>query len=130
MGLGQSFHVISTGAKARWAGPGQTIHLAGQSVEGGARTGPARPLSFPGGEMDMVPLRFRNCDSYMMVVISCYFIALGDSEWRYLYIYSYIYKFYISYISISVSYYSGVEIRGVAYETREQPNASKKSNLH
>jgi hypothetical protein len=130
MGLGQSFHVISTGAKARWAGPGQTIHLAGQSVEGGARIGPARPLSFPGGEMDMVPLRFRNCDSYMMVVISCYFIALGDSEWRYLYIYSYIYKFYISYISISVSYYSGVEIRGVAYETREQPNASKKSNLH
>ena len=47
-----------------------------------------------------------------------------------IYIYSYIYKFYISYISISVSYYSGVEIRGVAYETREQPNASKKSNLH
>ena len=82
------------------AGPGQTIHLAGQSVEGGARIGPARPLSFPGGEMDMVPFRFRNCDSYMsMVVISCYFIALGDSEWRYLYLYIlYIICFYISII--------------------------------
>lgn len=100
MVVGQSFHVISTGAKARWAGPGQTIHLAGQSVEGGARIGPARPLSFPGGEMDMVPFRFRNCDSYMsMVVISCYFIALGDSEWRYLYLYIlYIIYFYISII--------------------------------
>lgn len=100
MVVGQSFHVISTGAKARWAGPGQTIHLAGQSVEGGARIGPARPLSFPGGEMDMVPFRFRNCDSYMsMVVISCYFIALGDSEWRYLYLYIlYIICFYISII--------------------------------
>ena len=51
----------SGAAQARWAGPGQTIHLAGQSVEGGARIGPARPSSFPEGfKVNVVPFRCRS----------------------------------------------------------------------